>query len=93
MNSYSNSSSFGSADWLMSAVKKHPEGLLLLAAGCALLLRSGSASAQGSQGSGQYQRYSGSQTGYGGGGIGECERECAGLRTPRVNTHPMLARP
>jgi ElaB/YqjD/DUF883 family membrane-anchored ribosome-binding protein len=68
MNSYSNSSSFGSADWLMSAVKKHPEGLLLLAAGCALLLRSGSASAQGSQGSGQYQRYSGSQTGYGGGG-------------------------
>src|SRR4029453_4134349 len=68
MNSYSNSSSFGSADWLMSAVKKHPEGLLLLAAGCALLLRSGSASAQGSQGPGQYQRYSGSQTGYGGGG-------------------------
>jgi hypothetical protein len=53
----------------MSAVKKNPEGLLLLAAGCALLMRSGSASAQGSsQGSGQYQRYSGSQTGYGGGG-------------------------
>jgi hypothetical protein len=65
MNSYSNSSSFGSADWLMSALKKNPEGLLLLAAGCALLMRSGSASAQGS---GQYQRYSGSQTGYGGGG-------------------------
>jgi hypothetical protein len=28
-----------SADWLMSAVKKNPEGLLLLAAGCALLFR------------------------------------------------------
>ena len=62
MNSYSNSSSFGSADWLMSAVKKNPEGLLLLAAGFALLLRSGSASAQGS---GQYRRYAGSETGYG----------------------------
>jgi len=62
MNSYSNESSFGSADWLMNAVKKNPEGLLLLAAGCALLLRSGGASARGPS---QYQRY-GSQTGYGG---------------------------
>jgi hypothetical protein len=61
MNSYSNSSSFGSADWLMNAVKKNPEGFLLLAAGCALLLRSGSASAQGT---GQNQRYEGSQTRY-----------------------------
>jgi hypothetical protein len=65
MNNYSTTPSFGSADWLMSAVKKNPEGLLLLAAGCALLLRSGSASAQGSShGSSQYKRYSGSQTGY-----------------------------
>jgi hypothetical protein len=32
----------GSGDWLMGAVKKNPEGLLLVAAGCALLLRSGS---------------------------------------------------
>jgi hypothetical protein len=68
MNSYSNSSSFGSADWLMSAVKENPEGLLLLAAGCALLLRSGNARAQGSsQGSAPYQGYSGRHTGYGGG--------------------------
>jgi hypothetical protein len=67
MNNYSTTSSFGSADWLMSAVKKNPEGLLLLAAGCALLLRSGSTSAQGSSyGSSQYKRYSGSQTGYDG---------------------------
>jgi hypothetical protein len=66
MNNYSNSSGLGSADWLMSAVKKNPEGLLLLAAGCALLLRSGSASAQRSSGgSGHQQRYSGSHTGYG----------------------------
>jgi ElaB/YqjD/DUF883 family membrane-anchored ribosome-binding protein len=66
MNSYSGSSNFGSADWLMSAVKKNPEGLLLLAAGCALLLRSGSASGRSSgEGSGQYRRYVGSQTGYG----------------------------
>jgi hypothetical protein len=65
MNNYSNTPSFGSADWLMSAVKKNPEGLLLLAAGCALLLRSGRASAQGSgYVSGQYQRYSGSRAGY-----------------------------
>jgi hypothetical protein len=67
MNNYSTTPSFGSADWLMNAVKKNPEGLLLLAAGCALLLRSGSTSAQGSSyGSSQYKRYSGSQTGYDG---------------------------
>ena len=65
MKNYSNTSSFGSADWLMSSIKKNPEGLLLLAAGCALLLRSGSASAQGW---GQYQRYPGDQTAYGGSG-------------------------
>src|SRR4051812_8932134 len=40
--SNSNQGSFGSSDWLMGAVKKNPEGLLLLAAGCALLMRSGS---------------------------------------------------
>jgi len=65
MNNYSNSPTFGSADWLMSAVKKNPEGLLLLAAGCALLLRFGRTSAQGSRYvPGQYQRYPGSHAGY-----------------------------
>jgi hypothetical protein len=59
----SNISGFGSADWLVGAVKKNPEGLLLLAAGLALLLRSGGASAQAS---GPYQRHAGSQTVYGG---------------------------
>jgi hypothetical protein len=38
MNNNSNPGGL-SADWLMSAVKKNPEGLLLLAAGCALLFR------------------------------------------------------
>jgi hypothetical protein len=33
----------GTADWLLDAVKSNPEGLLFLAAGCALLLRSGGA--------------------------------------------------
>ena len=31
-------------DWLLGAVKRNPEGLLLLAAGCALMMRSGSSS-------------------------------------------------
>jgi ElaB/YqjD/DUF883 family membrane-anchored ribosome-binding protein len=44
MNNYSNTTSFGSADWLRSTLKKNPEGLLLLAASCALLLRSGGTS-------------------------------------------------
>jgi hypothetical protein len=42
MNNRWNESGPGSADWLVSAVTKNPEGLLLLAAGCALLLRSAS---------------------------------------------------
>jgi hypothetical protein len=33
-----------SGDWLMGAIKRNPEGLLLLAAGCALMMRTGSAS-------------------------------------------------
>src|ERR1700730_7726495 len=36
---YDQSSSAG--DWMMNTVRRNPEGLLLLAAGCALLLRSG----------------------------------------------------
>lgn len=32
----------GATDWVVGAVKNNPEGLLLLAAGCALLMRSGS---------------------------------------------------
>jgi hypothetical protein len=42
MNTSSSTTGFGAAGWLMSSVKKNPEGFLLLAAGCALLLRTGS---------------------------------------------------
>ena len=42
----SHKSGQATSDWFVSAVKSHPEGLLLLAAGCALLLRSGKSSAQ-----------------------------------------------
>jgi hypothetical protein len=35
------STSAGTSDWLLGALKQNPEGLLLLAAGAALLLRSG----------------------------------------------------
>jgi hypothetical protein len=45
MNNPWNENGPGSADWLVSAVTKNPEGLLLLAAGCALLLRSTSSRA------------------------------------------------
>jgi hypothetical protein len=58
MNNNSNTGGL-SADWLMSAVKKNPEGLLLLAAGCALLFRTRSSrSRQWSHG---YQSYPGGQ--------------------------------
>jgi hypothetical protein len=32
----------GRVEWLVERIKKNPEGLLLVAAGCALLLRAGS---------------------------------------------------
>ena len=40
MSVYSDSHDFGATGWLVGAVKNNPEGLLLLAAGCALLMRS-----------------------------------------------------
>ena len=33
-------------DWLIGTAKRHPEALLVLAAGCALLMRSGGGSSQ-----------------------------------------------
>lgn len=42
MSHHSHFTGRSTGDWLVGAVKKNPEGLLLLAAGCALLLRSGS---------------------------------------------------
>lgn len=58
MNNSSNTTGFGSADWLMSIVKKNPEGLLLVAAGCALLLRTGHS--RNDRRSARSQQYSGS---------------------------------
>ena len=40
MSMYSDNQNSGAAGWLVGAVKNNPEGLLLLAAGCALLMRS-----------------------------------------------------
>jgi hypothetical protein len=41
MSHQSHKSGRATSDWLIGAVKNNPEGLLLLAAGCALMLRSG----------------------------------------------------
>jgi hypothetical protein len=41
MSSNSSAGGFAPADRLMTAFKRNPEGLLLLAAGCALLFRTG----------------------------------------------------
>jgi len=41
MTYHSHRDAQGTGDWIMGALKSNPEGLLLLAAGCALLLRSG----------------------------------------------------
>ena len=44
MSMYSDIRDSGAGGWLVGAVKNNPEGLLLLAAGCALLMRSSGAS-------------------------------------------------
>jgi hypothetical protein len=59
MTRHSNMSGHRSEDWLAGVVKSNPEGLLLMAAGCALLLRS-----TGSAG----RRYSASRASQGAGG-------------------------
>jgi hypothetical protein len=42
MSSYGVREGTGASEWIRGAVTRNPEGLLLLAAGCALLMRSGS---------------------------------------------------
>jgi hypothetical protein len=42
MTHYASNNPQSASDWFFGAVKRNPEGLLLLAAGCALLMRSGS---------------------------------------------------
>jgi hypothetical protein len=47
-NMVNNGDVYGRAgDWLIGTAKRHPEALLVLAAGCALLMRSGGGSSQG----------------------------------------------
>jgi hypothetical protein len=48
MTYQSRSNDAGTGEWLMGAFKRNPEGMLLLAAGCALLLRSGAGSGRSS---------------------------------------------
>jgi hypothetical protein len=59
MREFSNNTSFRPAAWAVQAVQKNPEALLLLAAGCALLLRSGSSSGRA------FQQYQADQRQYG----------------------------
>src|SRR3954449_235853 len=56
-----NSSGTDLGDWLMGTVRRNPEGLLLLAAGCALMMRSGRGS---SAGDGSRGNYSGARSNY-----------------------------
>jgi hypothetical protein len=46
MSQYTDEGYGHTGEWLMSAVKRNPEGLLLLAAGCALIMRTRSTSGQ-----------------------------------------------
>lgn len=48
MSLQSQAGSFGTDNWVFRTVKQNPEGLLLLAAGCALLMRRGGLSGQSS---------------------------------------------
>lgn len=52
MNGQGQARPVGASDWLLGAFKQNPEGLLLLAAGCALLLRKTSAGRSAWSGSG-----------------------------------------
>jgi len=53
MSNHSHTSGQSTSDWLVGAVKSNPEGLLLLAAGCALLLRSAGLSGRSNYSSGR----------------------------------------
>lgn len=44
MTHYSTAERSGASDWILGTIKRNPEGLLLLVAGAALLMRSGSSS-------------------------------------------------
>ncbi|RWM85299.1 MAG: hypothetical protein EOR84_32190 [Mesorhizobium sp.] len=56
MSRESRTANLGTAEWLIGAVKNNPEGLLLVAAGCALLMRRGGSSAISSFGHAEESR-------------------------------------
>ncbi len=58
MTRHTNTRGHRSEDWLAGVVKGNPEGLLLLAAGCALLLRSTGSSGRGSSSASRTSRES-----------------------------------
>ncbi|RWP26044.1 hypothetical protein [Mesorhizobium sp.] len=56
MSRESRTANLGTAEWLIGAAKNNPEGLLLVAAGCALLMRRGGSSAISSFGHAEESR-------------------------------------
>jgi hypothetical protein len=64
MSMYSDNQNSGAANWLVGAVKNNPEGLLLLADGCALLMgRSGTSKSHRSRADRGYGRNDMTQSG------------------------------
>jgi hypothetical protein len=62
MNRYPGSDTYAHASqWLIGTAKRNPEALLVLAAGCALLMRGGSSSARGSSAVGHNGDYYGNR--------------------------------
>jgi hypothetical protein len=59
MSKYVNASDLRKPDWLWATLKKNPEGLLFLAAGCALLLRRGRSKERAEQARSDAQEYLG----------------------------------
>jgi hypothetical protein len=57
MSSYSDRDTYSqTGDWLLGAMRRNPEALLLMAAGCCLMMRSGSASSRMGARASQYMR-------------------------------------
>jgi hypothetical protein len=57
MSSYSDRDTYSQAgDWVLGAVRRHPEALLLMAAGCCLMMRSGRSSSRAGPGVAPHMR-------------------------------------
>ena len=78
MSTYGVREGSSAGDWVMNTVSRNPEGLLLLAAGAALLMRSGRGQKARYAQSSMSRQYSGSrETSETGSGVGERLRESA----------------